>query len=147
MRMAFDKPDCHFYFCRGIWLVECHACGIRQNKLPPCLWMVRTRRLRPNKLKAMRIFVAIVFLNRHGVAVCSVECHARGIRERRMPEQWQCVESNAIVWHSSAWIAIGLVTEDLSQPRSSLQNTVRRLRDLHCASTRHFEASARTYWV
>ena len=42
-----------------------------------------------------------------------------------MPELWQFVESNAIAWHSSAWIAIGLVTEGLSQPRSSLQNTVR----------------------
>ena len=43
-----------------------------------------------------------------------------------MPELWQFVESNAIAWHSSARIAIGLVTEGLSQPRSSLQNTIRQ---------------------
>jgi hypothetical protein len=42
-----------------------------------------------------------------------------------MPELWQFVESNAIAWHSSAWIAIGLVTEGLSQPQSSLQNATR----------------------
>jgi hypothetical protein len=103
---------------------------------------------------AIRIFVAIVFLNRHGVAVCSVECHARGIRqgrlprqkskwqsclsnarrERRMPELWQFVKSNAIAWHSSARIAIGLVTEGLSQPRSSLQNTVRSTHPHHFLS-------------
>ena len=61
------------------------------------------------------------------MAILLVECQSCGIRERRMPELWQFVESNAIAWHSSARIAIGLVTEGLSQPRSSLQNTVRRV--------------------
>jgi hypothetical protein len=42
-----------------------------------------------------------------------------------MPELWQSSLSNAIAWHSTSSIAIGLVIESLSQPRSSLQNTVR----------------------
>jgi hypothetical protein len=40
----------------------------------------------------------IVFINRHGVAVCSVECHAHGIRQARLPRQkskWQSSFSNA----------------------------------------------------
>jgi hypothetical protein len=45
-------------------------------------------------------------------------CHSSGILRSRMPQ----------LWHSTSSIAIGLVTESLSQPRSSLQNTVRRLR-------------------
>ena len=98
MRVAFDKADCH----------DRNQNGNLCYRMPPFGTLI---------CGMPQAVIRMAFLG--------AECQSCGILERRMPELWQFVESNAIAWHSSAWIAIGLVTEGLSQPRSSLQNTVR----------------------
>ena len=62
-----------------------------------------------------------------------------------MPELWQFVESNAIAWHSCARIAIGLVTECLSQPRSSLQKVSKIVRGMLPIEPRPLSQLLRTY--